>query len=294
MINKYDFTLSDPDTFKVFSAKDLIFLYWICPQVDKHLKLFNHYNEIVFTLSGMKTFHHNGKSWPLTEDTSLFIKKTAYTSEIHEMVGWEVLAFFFQDAFLRQVFNEYREYLPLKNLPPPPKEMFIPVNVNETMRAFCYSIVPYFKQKVPPSESLLELKFKEIIFVILSNPENAGLLSFVNSIVDQQKTPIWEVMEANYMFNLTIDEYARIAGRSAAGFKREFNEHYGTSPGKWLTNRRLEHTKLLLATSKKTIGEIIYDCGFENISHFSRVFKENYGLSPLQYRQKNPVFSIAQ
>ena len=45
MINKYDFTLSYPDTFKVFSAKDLIFLYWICPQVDKHLKLFNHYFE---------------------------------------------------------------------------------------------------------------------------------------------------------------------------------------------------------------------------------------------------------
>lgn len=294
MINKYDFTLSTPDTFKVFSAKDLIFLYWICPQVDKHLKLFNHYNEIVFTLSGKKTFHHNGNSWPLTEETSLFIKKTAYTSEIHEMVGWEVLAFFFQDAFLRQVFNEYREYLPLKNLPTPPKEMFIPVNVNETMRAFCYSIVPYFKQKVPPSESLLELKFKEIIFVILSNPENAGLLSFVNSIVDRQKTPIWEVMEANYMFNLTIDEYARIAGRSTAAFKREFNEHYGTSPGKWLTNRRLERTKLLLATSKKTIGEIIYDCGFENVSHFSRVFKENYGVSPLQFRQNNPVISMAQ
>ena len=294
MINKYDFTLSDPDTFKVFSAKDLIFLYWICPQVDKHLNLFNHYNEIVFTLTGKKTFHHNGNTWPLTDEKSLFIKKTAYTTEKHEMVGWEVLAFFFQDAFLRQVFNEYREYLPLKNLPKPPKEMFIPINVNETMRAFCYSIVPYFKQKVPPSENLLELKFKEIIYVILSDPENAGLLSFVNSIVDQQKTPIWEVMEANYMFNLTIEEYARISGRSTAAFKREFNEHYGTSPGKWLTNRRLELTKLLLATSKKPINEIIYDCGFENVSHFSRVFKEKYGQSPLQYRSNNPVMSMAQ
>lgn len=294
MINKYDFTLSDPDTFKVFSAKDLIFLYWICPQVDQHLKLFNHYNEIVFTLTGKKTMHHNGVAYPVTDEQSLFIKKTAYTTEKHEMVGWETLAFFFQDAFLRQVFKEYREHLPLKNLPPPPKEMFIPVNVNETMRAFCYSIVPYFKQKVPPSESLLELKFKEIIFVILSNPENAGLLSFVNSIVDQQKTPIWEVMEANYMFNLTIEEYARIAGRSTAAFKREFNDHYGTSPGKWLTNRRLESTKLLLATSTKNISEIAFDCGFENLSHFSRVYKEKYGQSPLQYRNNNPVVSAAQ
>jgi AraC family transcriptional regulator, exoenzyme S synthesis regulatory protein ExsA len=78
MINLYDFTLSAPDTFKVFSVKDMLFLHWICPQVDSHLKLFNHYNEIVFTLTGKKTFHHNGKSWPLTQDQSLFIRKGAY------------------------------------------------------------------------------------------------------------------------------------------------------------------------------------------------------------------------
>jgi AraC family transcriptional regulator, exoenzyme S synthesis regulatory protein ExsA len=117
MINKYDFTLSDPDIFKVFSLKDMLFLYWICPQVDSHLKLFNHYNEIVFTLRGKKTFHHNGKSWPLTRDKSLFIRKGAYTTEKHEMVGWEVLAFFFSDELLKRVLDEYRQFFPVKNLP---------------------------------------------------------------------------------------------------------------------------------------------------------------------------------
>ena len=294
MINLYDYMMSDPKTFKALSAKDIIFLYWLCPQVDQHVKLFNHYNEIVFTLKGKKTFHHNGQSWPLTDDKCLFIKKTAYTTEKHEMVGWEVLAFFFNDVFLRQVFNEYREYLPLKNLPPPPKDMFVPITVNETIRAFCHSIVPYFTKKRPPLESLLELKFREIIFVILSESENVGLLSYVNSIVDQQKTPISEVMEANYMFNMTVDEYARMAGRSTASFKREFKDYYGISPGKWLTKKRLELTKLLLTTSRKPISEIIYDCGFENLSHFSRIFKKYYGLPPLHYRQNNQIVSAKQ
>ena len=111
MMNKYDFILSDPDAFKVFSAKDLIFLYWIWPQVDKHLKLFTHYNEIVFTLAGEKIFHHNRNSWTLTDDTALFIKKAVYTTEKHEMVGWEVLAFFFRmrfcDRFLMSTGNIY-------------------------------------------------------------------------------------------------------------------------------------------------------------------------------------------
>lgn len=289
MINKYDFTLSDPDTFKVFSVKDALFLYWICPQVDKHLKLFNHYNEIVFTLKGKKTFHHNGKSWPLTQDKSLFIRKTAYTTEKHEMVGWEVLAFFFNDEMLKRFFMEYRQHLPIKNLPLPPTDMFVEINMTEIIRGFCYSIVPYFQQKKPPSENLLELKFKEMLFNVFSEPSNAGLLAYVLRIVDQQTTPIWEVMESNYMFNLTIDEYARIAGRSTASFKREFQEYYKTSPGKWLTAKRLEHAKMLITASRKSIGEIVYDSGFENISHFSRIFKQNYGETPLQFRNKKPM-----
>ncbi len=93
-------------------------------------------------------------------------------------------------------------------------------------------------------------------------------------------------MEANYMFNLTVAEYARITGRGISAFKREFCEYYHATPGKWLTHKRLEHAKLLLTTSTKNISEIAYDSGFKNLSHFSRIFKENYGSSPLQYRNK--------
>lgn len=228
--------------------------------------------------------HHGGKSWTLTDNKSLFFRKTAYRQEMYKTVGWEVLAFYFQDDFLREVFNEYRAHLPLKNLPPPPEDMLIEIKVNETTRAFFYSIVPYFTQKLPPREQLLELKFKELLFNIFSDPSNVNLLAYVHSIHDQHKIPLWEVMEANYMFNLNIAEYARMAQRSVATFKREFRQYYHTTPGKWLTHKRLEHAKLLLATSKKSISEIAYDSGFENISHFSRIFKEKYGTSPLQYR----------
>ena len=112
------------------------------------------------------------------------------------------------------------------------------------------------------------------------------LLAYINSIDDQYKTPLWQVMEANYTFNLAIEEFARIAQRSVATFKREFHEYYHTTPGKWLTQKRLEYAKDLLDTSKKNVSEIADESGFENITHFSRIFKEKYGLSPLQYRKK--------
>ncbi len=287
MINTYDLKISQPDNFKQLAVKDMLFVYYHCPQVEKQLKLFTHFNEIAFTLSGKKTIYQGGKSWVLTENKSLFFRKAAYKQELDETAGWEVLAFYFKDNFLRKVFHEYKFHLPLKNLPKPPKEMFIEIKVNETARAFFFSILPYFSHKHPPPASLLELKFKELLFTILSDPSNKDLLAYVNSIQNQYKTPLWEVMEANYTFNLTIDQFAKIAERSTATFKREFREYYHTTPGKWLTQKRLEHAKLMIETSNSLVSEIAYDSGFENLSHFSRVFKENYGLTPSAYRKKS-------
>lgn len=287
MLNTYDLKISQPNNFKQLAVKDMLFVYYHCPQVEKQLKLFTHFNEIAFTLSGKKTIYQGGKSWVLTENKSLFFRKAAYKQELDETAGWEVLAFYFKDNFLRKVFQEYKFHLPLKNLPEPPKEMFIGIKVNETARAFFFSILPYFSHKHPPPVSLLELKFRELLFTILSDPSNKDLLAYVNSIQDQYKTPLWEVMEANYTFNLTIDQFAKIAERSTATFKREFREYYQTTPGKWLTQKRLEHAKLMIETSNSLVSEIAYNSGFENLSHFSRVFKENYGVTPSAYRKKS-------
>ena len=293
MINTYDFKVAHPDIITQLAVKDMLIVYYKCPQVEKHVNIFTHYNEIVYTLNGRKTIRHGNKTWSLTDDKALFVRKTAYNQEMDEVVGWEVVAFIFQDDFLQEAFKESRQHLSIRNLPATPTDMLIDVNVNETTRAFFYGMIPYFSQKTPPSESLLELKFKELLFNLLSDPANAGFLAYVNSIADQDKTPLWQIMEANYTFNLSISDFARIAQRSLASFKREFHEYYRTSPGKWLTNKRLEYSKLLLDASKKNVSEIAYESGFENITHFSRVFKEKYSLSPLQYR-KRPEHSVTE
>lgn len=286
MYDNYQFIVTHPDIIKQLAVKDMLFAYYKCPQVEKQVNLFLNYNLITYTFRGKKTFHHREKTWTLKDNSCVFVRKTAFNQEKDDMVGWEVLAFYFQDNFLQQVFSEYRQYLSLKNLPPPPADMLVEINVNETTRTFFYGMIPYFTQKIPPSENLLELKFKELLFNLFSDPANADLLAYVNNIDDQHKTPLWQIMEANYTFNLTIDEFARIAQRSVASFKREFHEYYHTSPSKWLTNKRLEYAKQLLDISQKNVSEIAYASGFENLSHFSRIFREKYGLSPLQHRRR--------
>ncbi len=177
MINTYDLHISQPERFTQLVVEDMLFVYYRCPQVEKQLKLFTHFNEIAYTLSGKKTIYQGGKSWELTKNKALFFRRAAYKQELDETAGWEVLAYYFKDNFLKKVLDECREQLPLKNLPDPPKEMFIEITVNETARAAFYSILPYFNQKLPPPKNMLKLKFKELLFIILSDSSNAEFLS---------------------------------------------------------------------------------------------------------------------
>ncbi len=61
------------------------------------------------------------------------------------------------------------------------------------------------------------------------------------------------------------------------------------TPGKWLSQKRLEYAQQLLDTNTKNVNEVAYDSGFENATHFSRVFKEKFKSSSLQYRKQNGV-----
>ena len=285
MINIYNFQIAHPETFTQLSVRDLMFVYYKCPQKEKLMQLYNHYNLILFSLRGERILHQGGKSWVIRKEASFFQRKTAYIQQLGKYQDWEVLAFYIPDDFLKQFANEFMDSLPKWKLPEISEEMLIEINLNDVIKTYFYSILPYFTQKQNPSEKLIELKFKELLFNIVSNPLNKELLAYILSLNKDYKTPVWQIMEKNYMYNLTLSELAQISSRSLATFKREFNEYYHTTPGKWLTQKRLQHAKMLLYTSKQSISEIAFDSGFENASHFSRIFKKKYNCSPLQYRK---------
>lgn len=285
MINTHDDIITHPDTFKQLSFRDLLFVYFRCPQVERFQQVYNHYNQITFSLKGERILHQGGKSWKVNPQTAYFQRKTAYVQEVTDARGWEVLVFHIPDEFLIQFANEFMDSLSIKQLPELTTDMFILIDLNETTISYFYSLLPFFTQKIPPSEKLLELKFKELLLTILSNPSNKQLLAYIMHLGDNVKTPIWQIMEKNYTYNLTLYDYARLSNRSLAAFKRDFLDYYRTTPGKWLTSKRLEHVRMLLTTTNQSISEIAFNSGFENISHFSRTFKEKFGLSPLQFRK---------
>ena len=106
---------------------------------------------------------------------------------------------------------------------------------------------------------------------------------------DNDAPSVAEIMEMNFRFNLSLEEYASLCHRSLSTFKRDFQTHFEESPGKWLLQKRLDYSAALIRNSKMNMTEIAFESGFEDVSHFSRVFKERFNVSPMSYRQTAPA-----
>lgn len=287
-MNIYEIHKANPDIFTQLSLGDQLFCYYECPQKDKIVQLYSNHNQITFSISGKRIIRHGDKKWVLGGNQGFLLKRGAFAQELPcDYTDWEVLVLYLKDDYLKNIFEEFRPHLPLENLPNIDMEMIQEFTLNDKIRNGYESLLPYFSNPQLLPDSIFEGKFKELLFNILIHPSNEQILAYVNQIISDYVTPIWKVMESNYYYDLTISEFAEISNRSTSTFRRDFEKHYHTSPGKWLTEKRLEKAKLLLKSSDKPISEITFDCGFKNISHFSRIFKEKYDVTPTKYRTQN-------
>ena len=283
-VNFYEDVRGNPAKFRQLACKGLLFAHYNCPQVDLKKEFFSQHNFISYTFSGEKRIYKADKSWYLESDVAIFARKGAYLFEKFENVEHCVMVFFIPDSYLKTVISENRAQLPATRQPCPPVDAIVKLDLTPSTRSFFQSMITYFQE--PPSESILELKFRELLLTIMHNPRNQDVLSMASNIQLHERPSIQSVMEDNFLYNLTLEDFAKIALRSLPTFKREFKAIYKTTPGKWLLHKRLENATILLNSTSKSVNEIAFESGFENNTHFSRVFKDRYGKSPLHFRRE--------
>lgn len=293
MINVYDFLKFRPELYKQFTCKDILIAYYDCPQETQTVDVLSYHNIFSFVISGKKRFYKAGKSWLFMEGDALLIKKGAFHQEIYLGEGYRAINFYVSENYLRQIINTYNTINKCKSLLNEPTEQIIQFQVGEATQCSLRDFLSFFSQQIPPLEELLEEKIGELIFSMMANPTNPALISYFNSITDQPKTSLFEVMELNYMYNLLLSDYARISNRSLTTFKRDFKTLFNLPPAKWLIEKRLSYGRLLLETTPKSINDISFESGFESNAHFSRKFKEKFGLSPFHYRRDQLTSAVA-
>jgi AraC-like DNA-binding protein len=140
------------------------------------------------------------------------------------------------------------------------------------------SLIPYFDMEGAFPENLALLKITEAISILRNI--DPGIDSMLANFEDPFKVELVRFMEKNYMFNMPLEKFGYLTGRSLTTFKRDFKKAFNTTPQKWLTQKRLELAHYELAEKKKRPVEICYEIGFENLSHFSYAFKKHFGYAP--------------
>ena len=104
----------------------------------------------------------------------------------------------------------------------------------------------------------------------------SGMLPKVRKIVQH--------MRANLDQSLSLDDLARLTGLSKSRTSELFRMETGTSPGQYLTMLRMEKARELLETTSLSIAQIRARIGMRDESHFVRVFKKTFNITPSKYR----------
>lgn len=169
---------------------------------------------------------------------------------------------------------------------PDPTLAHVCTRVWPEMRLFFDSLEPYIDTdylNVHPQ--LLRLKLAEFAYMVISHKE-FSLQHKLLQCIDRLSDPFESIIRNSIFENLTIEELALRTNKSLTSFKNDFQRIFGDTPHRWIIKQRLLHARLLVISTNKAISQIGYDCRFDNISHFIKLFKREFGLTPLSMRQE--------
>lgn len=283
MNNIQDF-IAYSNMFRIFQADELLFAEFKCPVEASNDSVWCDNNFFAFILHGETLIKTPRNQYPMLAGDCVFAKKGSILIESEYQENFCELMVFVPDDFIRSVMAKYE--LPLDSDSMEPCDVIYPFGSDEVLQAYFNSLLSYFNQPIPPTKLLLKLKFEELIVGILSTNKHRPLKCYFQEIAKSTRPSIKQIMEDNFVSNLSIPEFARLCARSLSSFKSEFKSAYNATPRKWLQDKRLEHSKYLLDTTDQTLDSVYMSCGFENKSHFTSSFKNKFGYPPGKYKSK--------
>ncbi|RRD78477.1 helix-turn-helix domain-containing protein [Tannerella forsythia] len=96
---------------------------------------------------------------------------------------------------------------------------------------------------------------------------------------------VHEYINTRYKEPIRLEELADLAGMTPVAFSRFFKLRSGKTVSDYIIDIRLGHASRLLVDTTHSIAEICYQCGFNNLSNFNRIFKKKKECSPKEFRE---------
>lgn len=245
----------------------------------KHIFLSEH--QLVFILKGKKHIYYQGKTLEIPGGNAVLFKRGLYAMSefISEDGIYEVLMIKFTDEFVRNFFAKYPLHHFSNSLPEPGRAIIM-IEGNKLLAGFQDQYLQYYHESGNAVKPLLQLKLEELFLLLTSGDQAGQITPVLKSIVDQNVISIEFVMHQHLFEPITIEQLAALCGRSLSAFKREFQAIYGMPPKRWINIQRLTHAHNLFQHTNAGVAQVAYECGFENVSHFIRIYKAQFGHTP--------------
>jgi AraC-like DNA-binding protein len=258
----------------------VLFYSYLSAMRKEKVGFFEH-STLVLQVAGMFTLETSAQKISMGQGEMLLIRKNQL-GEITKMPvdgkDYQTIVIILKEEQLRQFALEHQigagqKYTGQSNI-------LIPRN--DFLQGFFQSVIPYVRH---PEEKITQdlgmLKVKEAVQLLLhAMPQ---LKDFLFDFSEPYKIDLEKFMLCNFHFNVPIEDFARLTGRSLAGFKRDFQKVFNKAPRQWLQEKRLVEARHLIENKNRKSSDIYLDLGFESLSHFSRSFKKKFGKAPSEW-----------
>lgn len=144
-----------------------------------------------------------------------------------------------------------------------------------------------FTENHPSKDLFANFMLKELIIRLMQTEARKLLLEFPQgNLSDSRLAYIVGFIRENLHEPLSIEQLSKKACMSQTHFFRSFRNELGISPVDFINNERVKTAKSLLLNWKKSVNDVCYASGFNNVSYFNKIFKRATQLTPSEFRQK--------
>lgn len=255
-----------------------VLFYSYYSTMRKEKVAFLEHNILVLQVSGRFTMETADQKFSMEQGEMLLIRR----NQLGELTktplngeDYQTIVICLKEDLLRQIALE--EQIEIHTKYTGPTNILIPGN--NFLHAFFQSVLPYVRHsEARVTNAVGMLKVKEAVQLLLHTmPE---VRDFLFDFSEPYKMDLERFMLSNFHFNIPVEKFARLTGRSLAGFKRDFQKIFKMAPRQWLQNKRLTEARHLIENKKMKPSAIYLDLGFESLSHFSNSFKKKFGRAP--------------
>ena len=229
---------------------------------------------IIYTLEGEGSLSYLGQEWKLTSGSCFLINcMQHHCYRTAPAKTWSFLWLHFNSS---NALGYYEESA---------KNGFKVLQMEEStqVESSIRTILQINQKRVATTEAITSSLINTILTEILVR---TATQSSVDILIPKYLKKAIKYMDLNFQKEIPLEEIAELCSISKFHLSKEFKKYIGVTIHEYLIQSRLSYAKELLKYSEYAVGEIVYSCGMNNVSHFINLFRDREGMTPNQYRKE--------